>query len=456
MADSESTSSLFDPEVWTPALHAYGVVTHLTVQLYDENAKLRHGPTPDTRIFEALAGTGEAIGFASCAAECLTETDPAAVVVKRLPGLGIVGAPLRLAEDVVGAAVAGYVLTDVPATLELQRLARAHGRAFDELGDLAQGATPVPVERLTAYGRLLRVLGETLVREHARSRERARLYAAAQEANRIKDEFLSTVSHELRAPLSAIVGWTRVLRSKRDDRRIVDRALETIERNAKAQTRLIDDLLDVSRIVAGSVKLELALVDLIPLIEGAIEVVRPAAQARGIEIASELEVSVDRIAGDPDRLQQVLLNLLSNAVKFSAEGDHITVDLRGIDRHVEIRVSDTGQGIPPDFLPLIFDRFRQADGAATRRQGGLGLGLSIVRDLVKQHGGRVHAESPGEGRGATFTVTLPLPDLAQRSALEPAYLVRAKRSLERDDPRPAHALRGLRLWWSTTRTRARA
>jgi signal transduction histidine kinase len=438
----------FDRESWTPALDAYGAVTQLTVQLYDRSGELRLGSSPATPLFNLVVGDRQAVGFADCARECLTQPEPRPVVIRRLPGLGFVGTSLRLAEDVVGAAVAGYVLTDYATMLGLRRLAHDHGLDFSALWSLARGIAPVSVQRLMGYGELLRVLGEALLREQDRSRESARLYRVAQEANQTKDEFLSTVSHELRTPLSAIVGWTQVLRSKRHDDAMMNRALDTIERNAKAQTRLIDDLLDVSRIVAGKVNLEVRPVELIPLIELTIDVVRPAAQAKGIELVSEVEGSVGRVLGDPDRLQQILLNLLSNAVKFSAEGS-ITVRLRQGDRSVEITVSDTGQGFRPEVLPLLFDRFRQADSATTRRQGGLGLGLAIVRHLVEQHGGRVHAASPGEGQGATFTVTLPLPDVGEIAEVETRDFMRRRQSFDRGGPLEPHVLSG--SWWSTMR-----
>jgi signal transduction histidine kinase/CheY-like chemotaxis protein len=435
---------VFDPEVWGPALEAFGAVTHLTVQLSDRNGEVRLGPVPSTPLFDLVVGTRQAIGFAECAEECRTRTESGQVVIREVPGLALVGTSLRLAGEVVGTAVGGYALREFSTMLGLQRLARDHGLDFDAVWNLARGIAPVPVQRLTGYGELLRVLGEALLREQARSRESARLYRAAQEANRSKDEFLSTVSHELRTPLNAILGWTQILRLKRSDTTMVDRAVDTIERNANAQTRLIDDLLDVSRIVAGKVKLERQLVELVPLIELAIDVVRPGAEAKGIELGSVIEDETGRVMGDPDRLQQIFLNLLSNAVKFTFTGGRITVRVRQVERNAEIAVSDTGQGIAPDVLPRIFDRFRQADSATTRRHGGLGLGLAIVRHLVERHDGHVHAASPGGGRGATFTVTLPLADVAETSEVETRTLMRRHRTRPQGPP-TIHALEGLRV-----------
>ncbi len=238
--------------------------------------------------------------------------------------------------------------------------------------------------------------------------EQTRMRAEAEMANRMKDEFLATVSHELRTPLNAMVGWIQILRTGKLDEPSAARALETVERNTKAQTQLIEDLLDVSRIIAGKLRLEVRPVELSSIIEAAIEVIRPAAQAKDIRLQTVLDPGAGLVSGDPDRLQQVVWNFLSNAVKFTSKGGRIQVRLERVDSHVEIVVSDTGKGIEPDFLPYVFERFRQADSTLTRRHGGLGLGLAIVRHLVELHGGSVSVESQGEGLGATFRVTLPI------------------------------------------------
>jgi PAS domain S-box-containing protein len=236
-------------------------------------------------------------------------------------------------------------------------------------------------------------------------RERA-LRSEAERVSRIKDEFLATLSHELRTPLNAIIGWVHLLTdgSLSDDAQ--RRALSTVNRNARQQARLIDDLLDMSRIVSGKVRLELREVDLNELVDAAVNVVRPAALANKITIDAPPDRTAPPVLGDPERLQQVLWNLLSNAVKFTPEGGRVQVRLQHDDREVQVIVSDTGIGIDPAFIPHVFDRFRQADGSSTREHGGLGLGLSIVKSLVEMHGGNVHASSEGPGRGATFTITL--------------------------------------------------
>ncbi|MFP5287595.1 MAG: response regulator [Thermoanaerobaculia bacterium] len=233
----------------------------------------------------------------------------------------------------------------------------------------------------------------------------------AEEANRIKDEFLATLSHELRTPLNSILGWAQVLRTGKVDEDTTARALEAVERNARAQAQLISDLLDVSRIITGKLRLELKPVDLSRLIDAALDSVRPAADAKGIRILVTLDRGIRGIGplvGDPDRLQQVVWNLLSNAIKFTPQGGSVEVRLGQREGQAEIAVRDTGAGIRPDFLPYVFDRFRQAESSTTRQHGGLGLGLSIVRHLVELHGGTVAVESPGEGQGSTFTVRLPI------------------------------------------------
>ena len=230
----------------------------------------------------------------------------------------------------------------------------------------------------------------------------------AETANRIKDEFLAVLSHELRSPLNPILGWSRLLQSGKLDETRTKQALATIERNAKLQSELIEDLLDVSRILQGKLSLTVSPVDLAPTIKAAIETVRLAAEAKSIKLEIRLAPKVGLISGDSTRLQQVVWNLLSNAVKFTSAGGQLTVHLAQVNYQAQIIVSDTGKGISPSFLPYVFDYFRQEDGAITRKFGGLGLGLAIVRHLVELHGGTIRADSPGEGLGATFTVTLPL------------------------------------------------
>jgi signal transduction histidine kinase/DNA-binding response OmpR family regulator len=245
------------------------------------------------------------------------------------------------------------------------------------------------------------------------------LYAEEREANRLKDEFLATLSHELRTPLNAILGWTQLLRAGPAREGDLEHGLEVVERNVKAQSRLIEDLLDVSRITSGKLRLSVRPMAVAHTIEGAVQSARPAAEARKIRLECELAPDLGEITGDPDRLQQVVWNLLSNAIKFTPAGGSVRTDARREGAHIRVRVSDTGRGIRPDFLPYVFDRFRQADSSTTRAHGGLGLGLTIVRHIVEMHGGSVHADSPGEGQGATFTVELPLHAAETQPAARP-------------------------------------
>jgi signal transduction histidine kinase/DNA-binding response OmpR family regulator len=234
--------------------------------------------------------------------------------------------------------------------------------------------------------------------------------AEAEEANRLKDEFLATVSHELRAPLNAMLGWVTLAREGRLDEASKERALETVERNARTQKKLVDDLLDVSSIITNNLALDLEPTDLASVIETAVESVRPAAEAKGVSLRTDLDPMEDLFRIDRNRFQQVIWNLVHNAVKFTHPEGDVKVRLRRVNGQAEIEVVDTGIGIASEFLPFVFDRFRQADGSITRRHGGLGLGLAIVRSLVEMHGGVVDVESAGLGEGATFRVRLPLPD----------------------------------------------
>ncbi len=241
-------------------------------------------------------------------------------------------------------------------------------------------------------------------------------YQKAAEANRLKDEFLATISHELRTPLTALIGWARMLRLGGLDEERSQRALETIERNAQSQAQLVEDLLDVSSIVSGRLRLDVRPLDVTTVVRSAIESVTPAAEARQIRLTTALDPRAPRIYGDPERLQQVIWNLLSNAIKFTPKGGRVQVRVERTNSHVDIVVSDNGEGIHKSFLPHMFDRFTQQDASYTRKKGGLGLGLAITRHLVEMHGGNISAQSEGEGKGSVFTVTLPIVPLKQADA----------------------------------------
>jgi PAS domain S-box-containing protein len=248
--------------------------------------------------------------------------------------------------------------------------------------------------------------------------ENSRLYDEAQAANRMKDEFLAVLSHELRTPLNAIVGYSRLLRGGILPPEKAARGLETLERNATWLTQIVEDVLDVSRIVSGKIRLDVQPVELQIIVDNAVATIQPAADAKGVRVQTIVDPHAGPVSGDPDRLQQVVWNLVSNAVKFTPKEGRVQVRLERVSSHVELVVSDTGCGIRPDFLPYVFERFRQAEAGTTRKTGGLGLGLAIVRHIVEMHGGTVEASSDGEGKGATFRVRLPLM-IVHSAALEP-------------------------------------
>jgi signal transduction histidine kinase/ActR/RegA family two-component response regulator len=250
-----------------------------------------------------------------------------------------------------------------------------------------------------------RVSSEAELRRQIAASERARL--VAEEASRVKDEFLATLSHEIRTPLNAVLGWTRILQGRTVDAALLQRALEVIDRNAAAQAVLIEDMLDMARIVSGKLRLDIGEVDPVAATLAAIDVVSPAAAAKSISIRTSLSVGLPSLRGDPDRVQQIIWNILSNAVKFTPAGGTVHVRAEHLAGAVVISVEDTGEGIPAEFLPFVFDRFRQASSSASRSHSGLGLGLALVRQLVEMQGGEVTATSAGPGLGATFRVSFP-------------------------------------------------
>jgi PAS domain S-box-containing protein len=258
-------------------------------------------------------------------------------------------------------------------------------------------------------------VGRDITAEKNAREERDRLLEAAQTAradaeaaNRLKDDFLATLSHELRTPLNAMLGWARILSAGPVGPEDLQEGLAAIDRNAKIQTQIVEDLLDISRVISGNLRLDVQRVNLLEVIIAAMAAVMPAAEAKGVQVKKVLDPLAGQVSGDPARLQQVVWNLLSNAVKFTPKAGRVQVLLERVNSHVELSVSDSGIGIKPEFLPHVFDRFRQEDSSTTRRHGGLGLGLAIVKQLTELHGGSVRAKSPGEGQGSTFVVSLPI------------------------------------------------
>jgi PAS domain S-box-containing protein len=391
------------------------------LQAVTDSALLRL--SPDDLLREMLARIRELLATDSAAILLLTE-DGQSLSVRATIGLKEAPTDLRIP---VGQGVAGsiaasrapLVVEDISAVEVINPVLRRNAHSLIGAPLIVEGrligvihADATRPRRFTEDDvRLLQLAADrvALAIEHARLYEvEQQARRQAEEANRMKDEFLALVSHELRSPLNAILGYAALLRYGRLDAQKVKHAADVIERSGKSQAQLIDDLLDTARIISGKLRLEVGPVDLVSVIGQAVQTIHPAADAKGISIETNLPSEIGQITGDPTRLQQVVWNLLSNAVKFTSQGGRVEARLERVDPHICITVSDTGKGISPDFLPYVFDRFRQADASSARRYGGLGLGLSLVKYLVELHGGTVEAASAGEGQGAIFMVTLPV------------------------------------------------
>ena len=439
---AELDVTVFQLDRGRAALEKYAAVNHLTVQVYGADGRLVTGAVNRTPLFDLFSqGRGPGM-FATCAQRCLSGSAPSPpVVVEEQYGIAVVGAPLVLAGAIVGAAVAGYALTTHLSYREVVRLARDCRLPFDDVWAATRKELPVQSSRLPLRGELLGILGNTLLSEHYRSRQLEETSLRLAEASEAKDKFMAVLSHELRTPLTAILGYAALVRKGKMDEGAVSQALGVIERNARLQMQLIEDLLDVSRIISGSLRLQMRPLALGLVIEAAVANARPGAQAKEIHLALVVHASAATISGDPGRIQQIVSNLLVNALKFTPSGGKVEVRLERRGPEVQIVVHDTGGGIRREFLPYVFDRFRQQDATEARSHGGLGLGLAIVRHLVELHNGSIEAESPGEGQGATFTVTLPALGTAEAPVLEPVSPT-AGRSAVLDEP---PTLKGLRV-----------
>ncbi len=383
------------------------------------------------RIVEARSGP-EAIELVS------RESFACVLLDVQMPGMDGFEVARRLREMEAGAEVPILFLTAIHRDEEYARKGYASGAAdyitkpFDP--DVLRARVRAFVDLFHQRDRL-RVQQLTALLERERA---ARLDAEA--ANRSKDEFLATVSHELRTPLTAILGWSMIARRSSPPAEIA-KVLNVIERSARSQLRIIEDLLDVARALGGSLRLEIGEARIADVIEAALMSVRPAADAKGVALEVDLDPSVGAIAADPERLQQVVWNLLSNAIKFTPAGGHVALSASRSESTIVIRVTDDGQGIPPEFLPYLFEPFRQADGSTTRRHGGLGLGLAIVKQLVEAHGGTISARSDGEGKGTTFTVEIP----ARAPAPETEARGAVRRQVEPQEAAAGARLDGVRL-----------
>ena len=367
--------------------------------------------TTDYRAIDVISGVRPSSIAGGCIVANVTYDD-ATLPLRRLGSMmAYAAAVLGLLGGIVSAIVAGLV------TRPINRLAVAARSLAD--GNLD---APVPVAGAAEIRQLSKTLSNmaTSIRDLVRREQALRMQAEA--ASRTKDDFLATLSHELRTPLNAILGWASILARTDQDRARVNHAVKVIERNARVQSQMVEELLDVSRIATGRVRLNVSDVLIAPAIDAALESVRPAAEAKNVALHKEIDPAARTTRADARRLQQIIWNLLSNAVRFTPAGGRVDVTVRAADPgFLEIIVKDTGCGIDPGFLPHVFERFRQGDSSTTRTHGGLGLGLAIVHDLVGMHGGTVHAESPGVGQGTTFTVRLPAPAQRKSDALTPAW-----------------------------------
>jgi signal transduction histidine kinase len=367
--------------------------------------------------------------FTECAQRCLRQRGPrSTVIVAKQSGLAVVGTPLVLNDQIVGAAVGGYRLLDFPQSVAISRAAGDAGLPFANLWDVVRRETPVSRARFTVEGELLQVLGDTILRETYRTRQYEDAASELTAAAAAKDEFLAVLSHELRTPLTPILGWARMLKLGGDPSR-VQRAADVIERNALLQSRLVEDLLELTRVVRGNATLDLRISDLSDAIRATVEAYLEGAKQKGVALQIIEAGEPLLVSADTNRLQQVFRNVIENALKFTDAGGHITVTLTRFAETGVVNVRDTGEGISPDFLPFVFDIFRQQELGTRRKHEGLGIGLALVKRLTELQGGQVAVASAGVGQGTEVTIRFPLAPVSDHA---PSAMPTAKNALLRE------------------------
>ena len=401
--------NLFGSDLWKPALDKFAEVTGLNVQLYSVDGKKVLGSNHLTPLVGLFREYGFEPGlFAECARRCVSQTaNRPLVAVAESHGLTVVGTSLLLEGAIVGAAVAGYALAGFSQVASVQRWARAAGVPFDRLWNVVRQQPPLPERRLMLNGELLQILGDALLRENHRTRQYEDAVVKLELASAAKDEFLAVLSHELRTPLAPIAGWASVLR-KSESLVEVHRAAEAIERNAFLQSRMIDELLDMSRVTHGTIQLDLEILDLTASVRAAAETSAANIEKKAIRLEITDAGEPLLVEADAGRLQQVFGNVISNAVKFTPAGGTIRVSLGREADYARIVVADTGKGVAPEFLPFVFEIFRQEEQGMRRSHEGLGIGLSLVKKLTELLKGTVSVASAGAGRGTEVTVRFPL------------------------------------------------
>lgn len=415
-------TDLFGSDLWKPALDKYAEATGLSVEMFDLDGQMAVNsmyPTPLVALFREYGFAPDL--FAECARSCVSQIAHRPIIAADgSHGLTVIGTSLVLEGEIVGAAVAGYALAEFANLPAVRRWADSSGIPFERLWGIVRRQSPIPERRLMLHGGLLQVLGDALLRENHRTRQYEETAVKLQAASSAKDEFLAVLSHELRTPLAAIAGWASVMK-KSASLEDVQRAAGAIERNAFLQSRMVDDLLDVSGIAQGNVTLDLEILELPACVRAALETTAQETQGKDIHIDLPDAGEPLLVEADEGRLQQVFRNILSNAAKFTPAGGSIRVSLRRERDHALVVFADTGEGIAPEFLPFVFEIFRQQKQGLNRAHGGLGIGLCLVKKLTELHKGTVSVASAGAGLGTEVTVRLPLsaeiPPLQAKAAL---------------------------------------